>query len=521
LIPSMISTRPQITLRQLWIAIPFFLIVIKGFLFPLPLLDFWWHLKLGEIIAATHSIPRTDIFSFTAAGKLYIVQNWLAEIIFYAVYRLGGFPLLVCLNAMLMAAALFPVYRLCRESAPSEKTAVFASFLTSVLFFGNLRPQVFSFLLFSIFLWVLEGYRARRRDRLLLLPLLMVLWVNLHGAFVLGLGLIALYLGAEWVRSLACPKPANALSGAELGKLSAVLIFTGAATLLNPETYRLYDYVRTVMADPSSQKFVMEWQPPRVNTLQGAVLFFIPLYLVLFVLVYSRKRPELTDLVLVAAFSIFGFTATRNSIWFALILAPVIARYWGEVDFGAVSGLIRPRVPAMAAENAVGRKSPGSFLNLLIGLALLGITLITSPWLHPTLYKVSLVESQTPVKAMDFIEQRGLKGNIFHPQFFGDYLIWRLYPGQKSFFDGRVHLFGETFVKEYQSVFVDSHWEEKLAPFGIRYLLLSKSEADSEGKQLLTGARASANWQVIFEDDVSVLFVKKEKAAGQAAAPSK
>jgi hypothetical protein len=134
---------PRITLEHLWLALPFFLIVTKGFLFPLPLLDFWWHLKMGEIIVTTHSIPRTDLFSFTAAGKPFIIQNWLSEVIYYKIYELGGFPLLVLLNTVLLAAALLPVYLLCREATSRTKLAVFAAFMAAFVFWQHAAPGFF------------------------------------------------------------------------------------------------------------------------------------------------------------------------------------------------------------------------------------------------------------------------------------------------------------------------------------------------------------------------------------------
>src|SRR5213593_978861 len=85
----------QITMEHLWLAIPVFVLLLNSFRFPIPLTDFWWHLKMGQVIAATRSIPRVDLFSFTAAGHPFVVQNWLAELIFYWTYMLGGLPLIV------------------------------------------------------------------------------------------------------------------------------------------------------------------------------------------------------------------------------------------------------------------------------------------------------------------------------------------------------------------------------------------------------------------------------------------
>src|ERR1051326_4348754 len=89
---SMSGRRPlglRITIEQLWLAVPVFVFLCNSFRFPIPLTDFWWHLKMGEIIATTHSIPKVDIFSFTAAGQPFVVQNWLAEVIFFWTYKIG------------------------------------------------------------------------------------------------------------------------------------------------------------------------------------------------------------------------------------------------------------------------------------------------------------------------------------------------------------------------------------------------------------------------------------------------
>jgi len=105
---------------------------------------------------------------------------------------------------------------------------------------------------------------------------------------------------------------------------------------------------------------------------------------------------------------------------------------------------------------------------------------------------------------MDYIEQHALRGNIFHPQIYGDYLIWRLWPQQRSFIDGRVHLFHDSVVRDYRLSFNDSHWDERLARYDIKYLLLSKDE--DENRMIMETAGASGTWRLVYEDSVSILF---------------
>lgn len=509
------AAMPQIRIEHLWLSVPIFLVAGFGFLLKLRLVDFWWHLKAGEIIITNRAIPRTDLFSFTAAGQPFILQNWLVEVIYYGAYKAGGLALLVALNALLLVAALLPIYHLCRQATNQLKLSVITALLPAVLllYFGSVRSQVFSFALFSAFYWVLSMYRSRRRDVLWALPLLTIVWVNVHGAFVLGLGLIGLFLVCEMARRLAYGDTRDTLPPAELRKLGLFLVLSAAATLINPETYRIYGYIRAVATNPASQQLVLEWQPPRISELIGIVLFFGPFFITLMVLLGASRKPDLIDLVLVLVFSALGLSAVRNGVWFSLIAAPIIARYFPTIDFCPARDTLRRFRVGRAFTDWIGPRSgpPAPIryrLNRQIAVLMLTLVVLVSPWVYPHLgnpaFGNTLWEKSTPVGAMDYIQQNALEGNIYHPQIYGDYLIWRLWPQQRSFVDGRVHLFDSAVVRDYRMAFNDSHWDERLAAYDIKYVLLSKDE--DENRRMIESARESPGWRLIYEDDVSVMF---------------
>lgn len=506
---------PRVRIEHIWLSLPILLVAGFGFLLKLRLVDFWWHLKAGEIIVTTRSLPRTDLFSFTCAGKLFVLQNWLVEILYYATYRAGGLQLIVFLNALLLVLALLPIYALCREATTSLRLSVLATLLAAVslLYFGSVRTQVFSFVLFGVYYWVLSGYRQRRRDWLFTLPMLMALWINLHGAFVLGLGLIGIFLVAEAARRFFHGPIQDVLSVRELGRLALVLVVSAIATLANPETYKIYAYVRTVAGTAYSRSQILEWQIPRVDDVEGILLFYGPFFITLAVLVFSRRKPDITEFVLFLAFAVFALMAIRNAVWFVLISAPILARYLPRVDWmGFLEPLRRFRAVGSLADWVVSRKSAEApiryRLNRQIAVLMLTIIVLVSPWIYPHLgnpiFGSTLWEKTTPVSAMDYIQQQGLQGNFFHPQFYGDYLIWRLWPQQRSFIDGRVHLFDDAVIQNYRLVFRDSHWAEHLSQYDIKYLLLSKSEEDN--RMMMDAARASAGWRILYEDAEAVLF---------------
>jgi hypothetical protein len=494
----------RLTPRHLLLAAPIYLLILKGFIFPLPLLDFWWHLKMGELILGGGSIPRTDLFSFTAAGETFVVQNWLSEIILFLTYKLGDFPLLIFFNTLLLVFSLIPIYYLCRKSSSRFWPPLFAAALASVCMYGNLRPQNFSFLFFALFYLLLDDYRFKRRDRLWLLPVLMVLWVNIHGGFVLGLILIGIYQAPAFVSKLLFNFHEKMFDR----KLLIVQILSILATFANPEGFRIYEYIYTVLRDPSSQQFVVEWLPPAINNAQGIFLFFLPFFTATLVLILVRCRIDPVDLYIYLVFSFFGFSASRNSIYFLFAIAPIVARYMPAGKTDQAQPDREPDKPALLPANAKPSKQAG-ILNLVFVCAALIAVVIHSPWIKSGIYDKSLLEANTPIGAMDFIDKNSLEGNIFHPQIFGDYLIWRLWPKQHSFIDGRVHLFGESFIRYYQRILRDSNWEELLKKFDIRYLLLCKEGKGGSPEHMINTARSSPSWTVLHEDEVSVLFERR------------
>jgi hypothetical protein len=165
---------------------------------------------------------------------------------------------------------------------------------------------VYSFALFAAFYWILWGFRDGRRDHLWALPPLMALWVNLHGAFILGIGLIGVVLGSEAIRRLVRGPRAGTLAPSALAKLALVLGLTVLACMVNPEGPRVFAYVRQLQVEPSVQWFVREWQVSNIKNVGDVLVFFAPFFLALLVLFYTRWRLSLTELGLFFAFAVLG-----------------------------------------------------------------------------------------------------------------------------------------------------------------------------------------------------------------------
>ncbi len=508
----------RLNIRHLWMLVPGLMVAWMGLMHPVRLLDFWWHLKMGEVIVTSRAIPRVDLFSFTRTGQPFVYQNWLGEVLYYLVYQAGGLPLMIAFNTMLLVLTFVVILHLCLRANSRLHVAVLCSLVAADVLglYSSVRPQSYSFVLFAAFYCILWMYREGRWDCLWALPVLMVVWVNLHGAFVLGIGLLILVWGTEAIRRAARGPGAGTLSPAALRKLTLILALTVVACLANPEGYRVFAYVRQLQVDPSSQQFVTEWQVPSVKEQSGLLMFFGPFFLALLVFFYTRSPLSLTELGLFSAFAVLALGARRNGIWFGLIVAPMLARHATGLRIPDLRDDSRVVSWLRAAAGRLQKRPEGSQsnhpgLNRLLLACLLLFTVMLSPWVRPHL-KVErlhprLIEESTPVGAMDFFAEHQLSGNIFHPQAYGDYLIWRLWPQQRSFIDGRVHLYDESLVRDYRQAFWDEHWESRLAKYDIQYLLLPKDDENSAS--MINDARGSSNWMLLYEDRISVLFERQ------------
>jgi len=284
-------------------------------LIPLPPNDFWWHLKIGEIIYTTRPIPNTNMFAWTLpADAPFTYGAWLGELLLYILYRWGGLALVTFARNLLVLLAFWIVGLTAQERVAQAIVAQADSLrhgrltapalaLLGGMSLNNLivRPQIWSFPLFALYLWLLTRYAAGRlRARwLLLLPPLMAFWVNAHGAFVLGLVLVGIFAVGEAVRTLL--RQPGSCSWSEVGALAGAGALTALATLANPRGVGIAAYVVDLLTDRPSQALGMEWQSPTPSGVAN-IVFYISILVLLLTLAWARRRPTPTDLPLMVGF---------------------------------------------------------------------------------------------------------------------------------------------------------------------------------------------------------------------------
>jgi hypothetical protein len=445
--------------------------------------DFWWHLKSGQYIIQTGSIPHLDPFSFTKGSSEWIAHEWLSEVIMYATFRVAGWTGLLLLFGAIITAALGLCYCRCEGKPFIAAVAVLGAALASAPLFG-LRPQMFTFLMASIFLLVLDRYLLRGSSRLLwLLPGLMLLWVNLHAGFALGLALILLFvvmtaMEQDWKKTI---------------PLLKTLVVCIAVIPLNPNGFRMFSYPLETLFSPAMQSLIQEWFSPDFHQAR-----FLPLALLMLatftVLALSPQRVRPGELLGLLVLSLATLRSGRHIPLFAIFAAPLFARYflyWTSSRKRAPGTV--PAGPATTAQ---------IILNLI--LLLLPPLVIARQMIDFKSHEADYESRRFPAAAVDFIQTQQLPGPVFNDYNWGGYLIWKLYPDRKVFIDGRADVYGDSFIFEYQKTYeADQGWRDRLNRYGIRTVLIEPHSS------LATLLREEKGWRTVFEDPRAVIFTRE------------
>jgi len=502
-----------LTLDHVWLAVSLMLIALRPLLTPIPPNDFWWHLATGRAIITQGAIPVVDSFSYTQAGQPFFNQGWLAQLLMYGIYQLGGIPLIYIAQALVIALAYGLLLRLCLLRTGQVQLSVGLLLLTTLpLSFDNwlVRPQSYAFPLFAGFLSILTEYRLGGKNRLWLLPPLMALWVNIHGSFVLGGVLIAGTLAAEWLKRRGASwreatswasKPIGAPEDvlkrpdpARLPPLMPLLIWgtaTALALLLNPRGLGVIGYVRNLLGTSAVTSLVTEWAPPSIRDL-GGMIFFLFLLLCIVVLAYARRRPDLTDMLLFLAFLWNALSANRNIVWFGFVATLLVV-----VQAATLIGTPKQ------ARGVVGSPTLNA---VLIGMLALLLALAL-PWWKSELLPPSigaLLSEETPVDAVAYMRsQPDRPRRLFHSEAYGSYLIWQA-PEQPVFIDTRIELYPIEQWRDYINLGQGNNAAALLQKYAIDALLL-----DAKGqKGLIEAARRDGGWVERYKDKHTVYFTR-------------
>jgi hypothetical protein len=447
--------------------------------------DVWWHIKNGQTIIATHHWPTVDPYSFTVSGTPWIAYEWLGDVTIGFVAKSG----LRTLEAFAMgfaAVIAIAIYYYAAISARNSKAGFVSAFVVSVFAIANfnLRPQMFGALFLALTLIVLELFRQGRSKALWVFPPLFLFWINAHGSWIIGLGVILVtFVSGLFEFQIGS---VQSVRWTEKQRIQLELALLGSVVVipLTPYGTQLATYPFLVASSlPLNMAFVEEWFPMPFNIYWGKL--FLALLVGTFLLqVMHRFTFRLQQWTLALGGIVMACIHVRFVLlfapFFAPILATMLARWIDQYE----------------------RKKDKYVLN---GVLMAGMVFATL-WYFPTRSQLEHdVEKQFPVRAVNFLRHHPVQGPMFNTYGYGGYLIAHL-PEQKVFIDGRGDLY------ELGGVFADFVQVEELKPavfsilrsYGIRACILGRGEALA----VVLGERQ--DWKRIYGDDQSVIFVRQD-----------
>ena len=444
--------------------------------------DLWWHLKAGQQIIDTRNVPHTDDYSFTKQGSEWVAHEWLSEVIMSGIYRLSGLVGLVTIFSLIIVIALWLTYRRCDGRPYAAGLAILLAAAASSPLFG-VRPQMLTLLLASIYIVLLEGFDPKEQSRRLwwLVPL-MLLWVNLHAGWALGLALIGLYivravLDGEWD---------------EVRPLLIVLVVCTAMIPLNPNGFRMFSYPYETLTSASMAAFIQEWASPDFH-----LTTYLPLAILLLstfaALALSPTRARLGEIFLVLITALGALRSVRHIPIFSLFAAPVLAKHlWAIAKDRGWDKLL------------TGAEAPPNAIKLLINIVLLLAPLVlgVSRVYHFASHQRDYVKIRNPVAAVEFLKSQHLPGPIYNRYGWGGYLIYQLYPEYRVYIDGRADVYGDAFFAEAMRTYDGAgDWASSLDRYNIKTVLISP---DAPLASLLRNDHDK--WKVVYEDNDAIIF---------------
>ena len=302
------------TLSRLWAFLAVALPTLAALIAALQTVDLTYHLRAGGEILDTGTIPSVDAWTFTASGAPWTDQQWGAQVILAAVYRIGGWTGLVLLRTGLVAFIFGCVFEIARRQSLGLRRAswlALAAFIVSAAAL-SLRPQLLGMALFAVVLLLITDRRAHP-GRLRAVPLIVLFWANVHGSFFLG----PLVLGLAWLEDLhqRIERPHRAF---------LVGVVSAAAACLTPFGVGVWAYAVGLSANPEVTRRITEWQPTSLGDVPG-ILFFSSALIVAVLIVRRGRSTPWPTLIWLGVFFVVGAHAARGIAWWPLAAVGAIA----------------------------------------------------------------------------------------------------------------------------------------------------------------------------------------------------
>jgi hypothetical protein len=489
-----------LTIERLVIAVTFIGVFVIAVHIPLDT-DTFWHLRAGQWQVQERALLRVDLFSHTRQGQPWINHSWLSQLVLYTSYAALGDLGLALYTAILATLGMAFVYPQCEGNAFVRGFALVLGAATAAVFWSP-RPQMMSFALSAVVLYLVWRDHERPDRGLWLIPPIMLVWANLHGGWVIGFIVMALALAGDVARfvfdrllarrdAVWATDQAPTLHSAR--RLFVIALASAVAVSVNPYGPSMLTYPFRTVGIGVLRDYIQEWASPNFHERQ--VWPFLWLLLgTLGVAGLSRRRLDWRDALMVTGTAYLSLLAGRNIALFAIVTTPVLTRHLGAWlgERGWTMRLDRfPTTPPYLVANWA--------MLLLVGVA--GVAKVVYA-LDPALVEEERAK-RLPVEAVAYLEEAHPPGLLFNSYNWGGYLIWEA-PDYPVFVDGRTDLYDDELLRLYlEVVAAQDDWKNMLDRGDINLVLIESRSPLAVALSLEPG------WRIAYRDDLATIFVRE------------
>jgi hypothetical protein len=355
------------------------------------------------------------------------------------------------------------------------------------------RPHIFSLVLAILWYGVLDQYQYKGKDRLYLLPPLMLLWANLHGGFILGFLLMGVYFIGNMTAVFSSREATRNIARERCKKLALFAVVCLLFSLLNPRGYHLLLFPFETVSNQWLMNNVQEFLSPNFH---HKLPYKYLLLLTIAVLGLSRIALSAIEVILVLLFTYMSLYSARYIPLFAIIVTPIISRH-----IPGILQRVEGRCTAFLQERSrnlelVDSATRGHFLPAI------SIVFVCLLALNGQI-EFKFNENRKPVAAVEFLKTENIPGKMFNNDVFGDYLIYAAWPQYKVFFDGRSDMYGEKWGGQYlEVVTLRPNWRNVLEKNGFDWIFIAT------GSPLSNVLLGNQEWHLIYADTVAHIFLK-------------
>jgi tetratricopeptide (TPR) repeat protein len=500
-------------------------------------LDLWWHLRTGRLIYETWEIPQKDYFSYTTiipedikiigkdeSGATEFPRDditwfsdfplrayWISQLIFYGVYLLAGFKGIGLIKSFVFVLSYLFLYLAMLKRGAGHSSSLLVLLLIAIIGmdFNYSRPQMFSFLLFAVMLYMLYDFR-RGGKGIYFVPVLMLLWSNLHGGFILGIFVLTAFTATEFIRHLFYNVfsilKIPSLSTNQLKTLSVVLLISSLASIVNPNGFKAFLWPWVMKG--STFLSIEEYFSPMLYEYHA---YWFMLFLVIISMLISVKKKilEPTELIVSLLLILPSLSSIRFIMFFALgtgiFLAYSLTNAGKEISewcskrkFLNLSGIFRTGKTAR--------------FPLVLSVLFLAVFIVMST--REGILRFDTREGRYPSGAVAFLQKEELAGNMFNLYNWGGYLIWSLYPDYRVFIDGRN--LNKTAFFHYRQILNASRgndihsplWKRLLNAYRVNFILTTAVSSTGNIIPLVDAIFHEEEWEIVYLDGKSMIFLR-------------